>query len=182
VILRRIFTLVLLAGALVRFAPAQDETPYPREIVDWSRCRLQVVQIEFVEKLTTRTQTLTSGRLDARLALIKVQGMAPESGYVSVGPLSFGAQFIYRGIIRMETSKAWGIRGKNIDTGKVIENWESDPDWKANIGVRAGEDVSAWFAVVIPKETSAFRVIVPSLIEATAPPEKQKRPRPEAAA
>jgi len=71
---------------------------------------------------------------------------------------------------RLEISKAWGIRGKNLDTGKLIDNWASNPEYKANVGVQAGEDVSIWFAVVVPKNVKKFYAVVPSLIEVEAAP------------
>ena len=143
---------------------SQSQSDYPREIISWAECGLKVVQIEFVEKLAAGNETLTAGRRDARLALIKVKGQAPRSGYLSVAPNSFGAQFLYRGMNKLEISKAWGIKGKNVDTGEAIENWTSDPAAKANIGVRAGDDVGMWFAVAVPKEVKTFFVVVPALL------------------
>lgn len=141
----------------------------PRQVLDWGKCDLRVAQIEFTDKLVAGSQTLTAGRRDAVLALIKVEGTAPQDGELSVAPGSFGAQFVYRGVNRIELSKAWGIRGKNPETDESIEKWTANPDERANVGATAGESVSMWFAVVLPKEVQRFHVIVPSLIEAQAP-------------
>ena len=111
----------------------------------------------------------SAGRRDAVLALIKVEGTAPQDGELSVAPGSFGAQFVYRGVNRLELSKAWGIRGKNPESDEAIEKWTANPDERANVGATAGESVSMWFAVVLPKEVQRFYVIVPSLIEAQVP-------------
>jgi len=140
-----------------------------REVVDWGECGLGVTQVELVEKLVAGGETLTAGRRDAVLALIKVEGTAPKDGELSVAPGSFGAQFVFRGVNRIELSRAWGIRGKNPETGETIERWTANPDERANVGAKAGESVSMWFAVVLPKEVQRFHVIVPSLIEAQMP-------------
>jgi hypothetical protein len=159
-----------ILGLIPLLAVAQSESDYPRDIIGWGQCNLKVVQVEFVEELKTLEGTLTAGRLDAHLALIKVQGKAPKSGYLSVAPNSFGAQFLYRGMNKLEISKAWGIRGKNLDTGKLVDNWASNPEYKANLGVRASDDVNMWFAVVVPKNVKKFYVVIPSLIEAETAP------------
>lgn len=156
--------LICLAGVA-----SGQETVAP-EILGWADCAPRVVRIELVEKLETSGRTLTAGRRDAVLALVKIEGKAPRAGFLSVAPHSFGAQFLYRGMIKMEISKAWGIRGKNVDTGESVDSWESNPDVKANIGVEDGEKISVWFAVAVPKEVSSFYVIVPSLLEARADP------------
>ena len=160
---KRLPFLIAMPWLWLSLGSADATAQSPPEIVGWGECGLRVTQIEFTEKLQAGKQMLTAGRRDAVLALIKVEGTAPRDGQLSVAPQSFGAQFAYRGVNRIELSKAWGIRGK------TIKKWSADPDERANVGTRAGESVDMWFAVVLPKEVQRFHVIVPSLIEARMP-------------
>jgi len=72
-----LFFILGILGLFPLPAEAQSESDYPRDIIGWGQCNLKVVQVEFVEELKTLEETLTGGRLDAQLALVKVQGKAP---------------------------------------------------------------------------------------------------------
>ncbi len=165
----RVLSLIAMLSLLLNLGVGGAAAQTPRTLLDWGKCGLRVARIEFTEKLTAGDQTLTAGRRDAVLALIKVEGAAPQDGELSVAPGSFGAQFTYRGVNRIELSKAWGIRGSNPESGETIEKWTADPDERANVGAKAGESVGMWFAVVLPREVRNFYVIVPTLIEAQVP-------------
>lgn len=168
-------TVLFLIGILSLSLPpafSQNEQTIRREILDWSKCNPRVVQIEFVDKLEAGGQTLSAGRRDAVLALVKIEGKAPMKGSLAVAPGSFGAVFDYRGATRIELSKAWGIKGKNVDTGKTVETWVSDPNTRMSVGAEAGDAVGVWFAVAVPKEVKSFYVIIPSLLKADVVVEK----------
>ena len=157
--------IVLLAATLPYVGLYPAELP-PRGIVDWGKCGMRVVSVHAIEKLKLKNDLeLKTERRDRNLLLIQIQGTVPRDGFLTLYPNSFGLQFLYRGVNAMESSKAWGLKGKNVDTGEPLETWHSDLREKTNLGTTAGGQVNVWFVCDVPKEVNEFFVMIPSLIE-----------------
>lgn len=165
---------ILLVFLCVYFMPnhsygqIKDITEDPKylKLVDFAQCNLKVTEIETVKSITLNDgKTLSPSRRDAKLVLVKLEGIAPDFGRISYNPSLFGVNYIFRGSLSFSFAKAIGWRGVTLD-GEVTDIWHYKAESAFNIVIEsAGDEVSIRVALEMPASLKTFYLRIPTMIQ-----------------
>ena len=170
--LKRSFPLVLffIIAYALGTVQAQDLSDNPKylKLVDLTKCNMKITAIEHSKGVTSEEgEKITPSRIDAKLLLVKLEGVAYDFGRLSYNPGLFGVNYIYKGSLTFVPARAIGLRGKTPD-GKKFEVWKSNPKVSFNSLVESkGEKINIWVAVEIPKAVNEFYVRIPADVAGT---------------
>lgn len=96
--------------------------------------------------------------------LVKIKGLAPDYGKVSISPQHFAVNFIYKEKLTLAIARAIGQRGKTPD-GKDVDLFSDRPDSSGNLVMKEkGWEIVIWIAVEVPKDIDKFWIRLPSQI------------------
>jgi len=144
---------------------AQNESNDPKylKLLDLAMCNMKITEIENTKGVTSEEgEKITPSRIDAKLLLVKLEGVAYDIGRLSYNPGLFGVNYINKGSLTFVPTRAIGIRGKTPD-GKKFEVWKSNSKVSFNTLVTSvGENVNIWLVVEIPKSINEFYLRIPA--------------------
>ena len=160
-------SVVILFSILFGIINAQeiDQQKKYYNLVDFAECNIKVEKYSFPEIVKLQDGTyIKPSRMDAKLIELKLSGVAPEIGRISLNPFLFGINCMFRDHLKFLSAKAIGVKGKNPDTDEVIEIWYWKKEDSFNYFVESvGIKFEFYLLVEIPKEIDEFYLRIPSV-------------------
>jgi len=134
-------------------------------MINLNECNLRISEIVEVQELPSPAGAIKPSVKTNKILKVKITGIAPVEGSFIAKTHVFSALYSYRQLQCIVQTFAIGVKGKNAETGEIIEKWNTEADNLFTMGFDQNSKITFDIAFEVPKEVKEIEIQVPMIVK-----------------